>query len=91
MILETFPFSFRMAKGILKDYRVFVWKSKVLQVLLSRTRSSIPNKESLKEGTKEQAQGKVIPFLYFRTLEKKYPIYLKEKRKVYIIFSLLNI
>ena len=30
MILETFPFFFGMDKGILKDYRVFIWKSKVL-------------------------------------------------------------
>ena len=26
MILETLPFSFEMAKGILKDYRAFIWK-----------------------------------------------------------------
>ena len=36
MILEVLPFSFRMAKRTLKDYRVFIWKSPVLQVLLSR-------------------------------------------------------
>ena len=30
MILETLPFSFEMTKGILKDYRVFIWKLKVL-------------------------------------------------------------
>ena len=34
MILETLSFSFGMAKEILKDYRVFIWKSKALQVLL---------------------------------------------------------
>ena len=28
MILETFPFSFRMVKGILKDYKVFIRKVK---------------------------------------------------------------
>ena len=33
MILETLPFSFGMAKKILKDYGVFICKSKVLQFL----------------------------------------------------------
>ena len=50
-----------MAKGILKDYKVFIWKSKVLQVLLSRRRTTTPNKESLREGIREQAQKQVIP------------------------------
>ena len=49
MILKTLSFSFGMAKGILKDYRVFIWKSKVLQVLLSRRRRTMPNKESSRE------------------------------------------
>ena len=57
MILEILPFSFWMTKGILKDYRVFIWKSKVLQVILSRRRKTIPNKESSKEGIREQTQG----------------------------------
>ena len=61
MILETLPSSFGMAKGILKDYKVFIWKSKVLQVLLSKRRTTIPNKESLREGIRKQAQGKIIP------------------------------
>ena len=61
MILETLPFSLEMAKGILKDYRVFIWKSKVLEVLLSRRRRTIPNKESSREGIREQAQGQIIP------------------------------
>ena len=30
MILETLSFSFGMAKGIPKDYGVFIWNSKVL-------------------------------------------------------------
>ena len=30
MVLETLPFSFKMDKGILKYYRVSIWKSKVL-------------------------------------------------------------
>ena len=50
MILETLSFFFRMVKGILKDFRVFIWKSKVLQVLPQRRRTTTPNKESLKEG-----------------------------------------
>ena len=57
MILETLPFPFRMAKGILKDYRVFIRKSKVLQVLLLIKRKTKPNKESLREGIRKQAQG----------------------------------
>ena len=61
MILEALSFSFEMAKGILKDYRVFIWKSKVLQVFLSRRRKITPNKESSREGIREQAQGQVIP------------------------------
>ena len=60
MILETLSFFFRMVKGILKDFRVFIWKSKVLQVLLPRKRT-IPNKESSREGIREQAQWQVIP------------------------------
>ena len=48
MILETLPFFFGMAKGILKDYRVFIWKSKVLYVLLLGIRRTKPNKESLR-------------------------------------------
>ena len=61
MILETLSFSFRMVKGILKDFRVFIWKSKVLQVLPQRRRTTTPNKESLREGIREQVQGQVIP------------------------------
>ena len=61
MILETLPFSFRMEKEILKDYKVFIWEPKVLQVLLSRRRRTIPNKESSTEGIREQTQGQVIP------------------------------
>ena len=57
MILETLPFSFRMVKGILKDYSVFIWKSKVLQVLLSRRIRTILNKESSKEEIRKQTQG----------------------------------
>ena len=53
MILETLPFSFRMEKEILKDYKVFIWEPKVLQVLLSRRRRTIPNKKSLREGIRE--------------------------------------
>ena len=49
MILEALSFSFEMAKGILKDYRMFIWKSKVLQVFLSRRRRITPNKESSRE------------------------------------------
>ena len=37
MTLETLPFSFRMAKGI--------WKSKVIQVILPKKRTTTPNKE----------------------------------------------
>ena len=61
MILKTLPFFFEMAKEILKDYRVFIWKSKVLRVLLSRRRRTILNKESPREGIREKAQGQVIP------------------------------
>ena len=57
MILETLPFSFEMAKKILKDYRVFKWKSMVLQILLPRRRRTIPNKKSSTEGIREQIQG----------------------------------
>ena len=62
MILETLTFSFRMAKKILKYYKVFIWKSKVLQVLLlrRRRRRTIPNKESSKEGIRKQTQGQVL-------------------------------
>ena len=62
MILETLPFSFGMDKRILKFYRVFIWKSKVLQVLLSIRRRRIPNKESLREWIREQDQEQVIPY-----------------------------
>ena len=47
MILETLSFSFKMAMVILKDYKVFIWKSKVLQVLLLKRRSTMPNKKNL--------------------------------------------
>ena len=57
IILKTFPFSFGMVKWILKDYKVFIWKSKVLQVLLPRRKITIPNKESSREEMREQAQG----------------------------------
>ena len=86
MILETLPFSFRMARGILKDYKVFIWKSKVLHVLLLRRRRIKPNKESSREGISEQTQGQVLLLWPFRTLEKESLVYLKEKRK-YTSFS----
>ena len=60
MILETLSFSFKMAMVILKDYKVFIWKSKVLQVRLPRRRRRIPNKESSREGIKDQSQGQVL-------------------------------
>ena len=66
MILETFPFSFRMAKGILKDYRVFIWKLKVLQVLFSIRKRITPNKESSREGIRNHYQGQVILLQLFR-------------------------
>ena len=81
MILETLPFSFRMAKGILKDYSVFIWKSNVLFVLSPRRRRITPNKESSREGIREQAHGQVIPLWLFKTLEKECPVCLKEKGK----------
>ena len=37
-----------MAKEILINYKVFIWKSKVLQVLLSKRKTPPPNKEKLK-------------------------------------------
>ena len=83
MILGTLPFSFGMAKGILK---AFIWKSKVLQVLLSRRIRIIPNKESSRKGIKEHAQGQVIPLCPFRTLKNECLVYLKEKGK-YTSFS----
>ena len=86
MILETLPFSFGMAKRILKDYKVFIWKLKVLRVLFSRRIRIIPNKESLKEEIREQTQGQVISLWPFGTLEKECLVYLKEKWK-YISFS----
>ena len=49
MILETLSFSFGMANGILKDYRVFIWK---LKVFLRRSKI-IPNKESSRERIRE--------------------------------------
>ena len=61
MILETLPFSFRMVKGILKDYSVFIWKSNVLFVLSPRRRRITPNKESSREGIREKTQVQVIP------------------------------
>ena len=39
--------------AIIKDYKVFMWKSKVLQVILSRRIRTIPNKESWREGIRE--------------------------------------
>ena len=83
MILETLPFSFRMEKEILKDYKVFIWKSKILQVLIARRRKTIPNKESSREGIRKQAQGQVIHLRPFRTLEKECLIYLKEKESIH--------
>ena len=71
MILGTLPFSFGMAKGILK---AFIWKSKVL---LSRRRRIIPNKESLRERMREQAQGQVTRLWSSRTLENEYKHYLR--------------
>ena len=56
MILEILSFSFGMAREILKDYRVFIWMSKVLQVLLPRRKRRIPNKEGSRKGIREQAQ-----------------------------------
>ena len=58
MILEILPLSFGMDKEILKYYKAFIWKSKVLQVLqvlLPKRRRTIPNKESSREGIKAQA------------------------------------
>ena len=57
MILETLSYSFKVAKGILKDYRVFIWKSKVL---LPRRKTRTPNKESSRDGIREQDQGQVF-------------------------------
>ena len=57
MILETLPFSFGMKKRILKDYRVFIWKLKVIQVFLPRRGITTPNKKSSRKGIREQAQG----------------------------------
>ena len=54
MILEILPLSSGMDKEILKDYKVFIWKSKVFQVLLPKRRRIIPNKESSREGIREQ-------------------------------------
>ena len=61
MILEALLFSIEMAKGILKGYRVFIWKSKVLHVLFLRRRRIIQNKESSRKGIREQVQGQVLP------------------------------
>ena len=91
IISKTLSFSFELAKRILKDYRVFIWKSKVLQVLLTRRKRKMLNKESSKKWIREQTQGQMIPLWYFQTLEKECPVYLKEKRKVYNIFSSFNI
>ena len=87
MILETFPFSFRMAKGILKEYSVFIWKSNVLFVLSPRRRRITPNKESSREGIREKTQVQVIPLWPFRTLEKEWPVYLRNKKGKYTSFS----
>ena len=86
MILETLPFSFRMAKGILKDYSVFIWKSNVLFVLSPRRRRITPNKESSRDGIREQDQGQVFSLWPLRTIEKECLIYLKKKGK-YTSFS----
>ena len=55
MISEILPLSFGMDKEILKDYKVFIWKSKVFQVFLPKRRRTIPNKESSRVGIREQA------------------------------------
>ena len=55
MILEILPLSFGMDKEILKYYKAFIWKSKVLQVLLPKRKKTIPNQESSREGIKKQA------------------------------------
>ena len=60
MTFETLSFFFELAKGILKDYRMFIWNSRVLQVLQPRRRTTTLNKESSGEGIKEQTQGQVI-------------------------------
>ena len=59
MILETLLFSFGMANGILKDYKVFIWKSNLLQVLSKRRKTSL-NKESSREGIRDHSWGQMI-------------------------------
>ena len=50
-------------------------------MLLLRRTTRIPNKESSREGIREQSQGQVIPLLLLRTLEKECQVYLKEKNE----------
>ena len=87
MILETFPFSFRMVKGILKDYKVFIRKVKgSSSSSIKKKRNNTKKKKSSREIIRKKAQGKMIPFWHFKTLKKECPIYLKKKRK-YTSFS----
>ena len=60
MILKALLVSSRMVKRILKEYKRFIWESKVLQVLLRRRRMTPPNKESLGERIRKQTLGQVI-------------------------------
>ena len=51
MILKALLVSSRMVKRILKEYKRFIWESKVL---LRRRRMTPPNKESLGERIRKQ-------------------------------------
>ena len=65
MILETLSFSFGMAKEILKDNRVFIWKSKVFYVLLPKRRRTIPNKGKFKRRNKRASSMASDSFVTF--------------------------
>ena len=65
MILETLTFSLRMAKKILKNYKVFIWKSKVFYVLLPKRRRTIPNKGKFKRRNKRASSMASDSFVTF--------------------------
>ena len=43
--VKDLAISFKTTKRILKYYRVFIWKSEVLQVILAKRTTTTPNKE----------------------------------------------
>ena len=68
-------------RGFSKIGKGLIWKSKVLQTLLPRRRTTTPNKKSSRKKIREQAHEQVIPLWPFGDIGKEIPRLSKEKKE----------